>query len=231
MPEFRSDKGMIRGDIDIKSATNATIACVKWLDNTSVHIISSFDSGMTTTNVTCRKKGQSDKINIKCPTVVKSYNENMGGVDKYDRLKVAYEVDRRSKTRFYLRIIFDMMDQLLVNANILYNSLDKVQKMSSREFRLHVVRALCEESKCRKRSTKVCDTQAHKKAWLSSHHLEQTTVSHLPAVLSNSNRRRCALYKIKKFERKAGFECRTCNVGLCLTQERNCFFEYHQPEN
>ena len=45
----------------------------------------------------------------------------MGGVDKHDRLKVAYEVDRRSKTRFYIRIAFDMMDQLLVNANILYN--------------------------------------------------------------------------------------------------------------
>ena len=163
MPEFRSDKGMIRGDVDVKSATNAPIACVKWLDNKSVHIISSCDSGMSTTNVTRRKKGQSDKINIKCPTVVKSYNENMDGVDKHDRLKVAYEVDRRSKTRFYLCIIFDMMDQLLVNANILYNSLDKVQKMSSREFRLHVVRALCEESKCRKRSTKVCDTQAQRK--------------------------------------------------------------------
>ena len=42
----------------------------------------------------------------------------MGGVDRHDRLKVAYEVDRRSKPRFYLRIVFDMFDQLLVNANI-----------------------------------------------------------------------------------------------------------------
>ena len=111
---------MSRGDIDVKSASNALITCVKWLDNKGVH------NGISTTNVTRQKKGQSDKITLKCLTVVKSYNENIGGVDKHGRMKVVYEVDR-SKTRFYLHIAFDMMDQLLVNANILYNSIDGVQ--------------------------------------------------------------------------------------------------------
>ena len=57
-----------------------------------------------------RLKGQANKIAIKCPTVVHSYNQKMGGLDKHDRFKVAYEVDKRSKSRFYLRIIFNMMD-------------------------------------------------------------------------------------------------------------------------
>ena len=36
---------------------------------------------MSFTNVKRRKKGQSNKIAIKCPTLIKTYNENMGGVD------------------------------------------------------------------------------------------------------------------------------------------------------
>ena len=151
----------------------------------------------------------------------------MGGVDRHNRLKVAYEVDRRSKTRFYLQILFDMFDQLLVNANILYNSLH-FQKMPSCEFRLNVIKALCVECKCRKRLTKVFDAP-NKKVRVNSPHLEQLT-SHLPLVLENSNRRRCVHCKMNKMDRKAGFECTVCNVGLCVNKERNCFLSYHQAK-
>ena len=227
MPEFRNDKDMARGDIEVKNETNAPIICVMWVDNKSVHLISSYDNGMSFTNVKRRKKGQSNKIAIKCPTIIKTYNENMGGVYRHGRLKVAYEVDRRSKTRFYLQIVFDMFDQLLVNSNILYNSLH-VQKMPSPEFRLNVIKALCEESKCRKRLTKVFDAP-NKKMRVNSLHLEQVT-SHLPLVLENSNRGRCILCKMNKMDRKAGFECTVCNVGLCINKERNCFLSYHQAK-
>ena len=57
--------------------------------------------------------------------------------------------------------------------------------------------------------------------------LEQP-VLHLPTVLMNTNRRQCASCKINTKDRKAGFEYNACNVGLCLTQERNCFALYHQ---
>ena len=56
MPEFRNDKDMARGDIVVKNATNAPIICVKWVDNKSVHLISSCDNGMYFTNVKRRKK-------------------------------------------------------------------------------------------------------------------------------------------------------------------------------
>ena len=203
---------MSRGDIDVKSASNAPITCVKWLDNKGVHLLSSWDNGISTTNVTRRKKGQSDKITLKCPTVVKSYNEYAGGVDKHDRLKVAYEVDRRSKTSVYLRIAFDMMDQLLVDANILYNSIEGVQNMASREFGLEVAKALCEGSKNRKRSIKVTDT-TDKNILIGNPQLLEQPVLHLPAVLMNTNRRRCALCKINNKDIKAGFECNVYSLS------------------
>ena len=53
MPEFRNDKDMARGDIEVK---NAPIICVKWVDNKSVHLISSCDNGMSFTNVKRREK-------------------------------------------------------------------------------------------------------------------------------------------------------------------------------
>ena len=113
MLEFRNDKDMARGDIEVKNATNALIICNKWVDNKSVHLISSCDNGMSFTNVKRGEKGQSNKFTLKCPTLIKTY-ENMGGVESHVRLKVAYVVDQRSKTRFCLQIVFDMFDQLLV---------------------------------------------------------------------------------------------------------------------
>ena len=65
--------------------------------------------------------------------------------------------------------------------------------MPSPEFRLNAIKALCEESKGRKRSTKVFDAP-NKKVRVNSPHLEQLT-SHWPLVSENSNRRRCVLCK------------------------------------
>ena len=52
--------------------------------------------------------------------MVKEYNEYMGGVDLNDQYKALYELDRKSKYRFYLRIFFDMMDTAVVNAALIF---------------------------------------------------------------------------------------------------------------
>ena len=49
MLEFRNDNLMSRGDIDVKSASNAPITSVKWVDNKGVHLLSSCDNGISTT--------------------------------------------------------------------------------------------------------------------------------------------------------------------------------------
>ena len=56
-----------------------------------------------------RVKGSKDKVNVTCPSVIQEYNQFMGGVDLSDQMKVTYEVDRRSKFRFYLRVFFDIL--------------------------------------------------------------------------------------------------------------------------
>ena len=63
---------MSRGDMDIKSAKNVSIMCVKWVDNKCVHLLSSCDDGHATANVLRRVKGRAQKIAVQFPTVVQS---------------------------------------------------------------------------------------------------------------------------------------------------------------
>ena len=59
-----------------------------------------------------------------------------------------------------------------------------------------------------------------KKILIDTPQLLEQPVLHLPAVLRNTNRRRCALCKINNKDRKARFECNSCNVGLCLNTRK-----------
>ena len=48
----------------------------------------------------------------------------MGGVDIMDKTTAAYRLHCKSKYRFYLRMVFDLIDAVLVNSNIVYTKLD-----------------------------------------------------------------------------------------------------------
>ena len=63
-------------------------------------------------------KDSKDKVKVSCPSVIEEYNQFMEGVDLSDQMKVTYEVGRRSKSRFYLRVFFDFLDIAVVNSNI-----------------------------------------------------------------------------------------------------------------
>ena len=72
-----------------------------------------------------RSKGQNSKFPIPCPKMVKEYNNNMGGVDLMDQKTAAYKLDRKASSgRYYLRLIFDLLDMVCVNAHAVYKALD-----------------------------------------------------------------------------------------------------------
>ena len=59
-----------------------------------------------------------------CPSVVKEYNNGMGGVDLLDQRTAAYKLDRKSSSgRYYLRLFFDLMDIAAVNSHVVYKAL------------------------------------------------------------------------------------------------------------
>ena len=40
----------------------------------------------------------------------------MGGVDKSDQMKKAYEIDHRYKFKYYMRLFHSMLDTMVVNS-------------------------------------------------------------------------------------------------------------------
>ena len=65
----------------------------------------------------------------------------MVGVDLIDQVTSTYHHDRRSKTRYYLRLFFDLWGMTLVNAYIVYCKL-KQQKLSHFNFQAVVAKSL-----------------------------------------------------------------------------------------
>ena len=81
-------------------------------------------------------------MKVSCPAVIREYNTYMGGVDLCDQMKVSYEVDRRSKVRFYLRVFFDFLDINVVNSKIVYDKIQSTAAIPSMDFRFSLAHSL-----------------------------------------------------------------------------------------
>ena len=123
MPQIKKDKEMKRGDYQSKFYNH--IACVKWYDKKYVMLLGSHLEEITSISTVQRRlKGSSSKIPVNCQNGIKLYNCKMSGVDLMNQLKSAYQLDRRSKFRFYLRLFSDLFDVALVNSFIVYKKLE-----------------------------------------------------------------------------------------------------------
>ena len=67
------------------------------------------------------KKDQCQKTQVPCPDVIKIYNKGMGDVDLTDQRAAASHLDQKSTIRFYLGIVFNLMDAACANSYIDYN--------------------------------------------------------------------------------------------------------------
>ena len=192
---------------------------VKWVDNKSVHIITTKNSCDSELTVMRRKKGQAEKATFPCPSVIKEYNTHMGGVDKHDRLTKTNQIDRRSKFRFYLRLAFDFFDQSIVNAQIAWDVLHPEENISSKDFRLAVSKGLVADFSSRERLT--ASAPVNKKRCVDIQPSRDGL--HLPIRIPRARCQVC--YPSKDFKTQWG--CELCTGGFCMNLNRNCFAEFH----
>ena len=108
MPVLTPDKEMKCGEHDWFSSNYLSV--IKWMDNKSVILLSNYFNPKETQQIERRVKGSKDKVKVTCPSVIQEHNLFMGGDDLSDQTKATYEVDRRSKFCFYLRVFFDFLD-------------------------------------------------------------------------------------------------------------------------
>ena len=134
MPQMKKDKEMKPGDYQCKFYNH--IACIKWYDSKSVMLLGSHLEEITSISTVQRRlKGSSSKIPVNWSNGIKLYNSKMGGVDLMDQLKSAYQLDQRSKFRFYLRLFFDLFDVALVNYFIVHKKLEN-KDLTLKEFKI-----------------------------------------------------------------------------------------------
>ena len=113
---------MKRSDIECYEDGKEGIATIKWMDDRSVLMITTVDSCYLTTTVKRRQKGTSEKRSVVCPEIIKTYNYNLGGVDKSDQMIATRNWDRKALGKFYLGLHFDYLEQAMVNAKIAYEA-------------------------------------------------------------------------------------------------------------
>uniref|UniRef100_A0A6B0V4K9 Putative piggybac transposable element-derived n=1 Tax=Ixodes ricinus TaxID=34613 RepID=A0A6B0V4K9_IXORI len=223
---FPSDKKIKRGDIASFSADG--IACVKWKDNQAVLLLSNFISPIQTVLVQRRSAGRKERMDVPCPLVVKEYNKAMGGVDLMDQKKVTYEVDRRSKIKYYLRIFFYLLDIGVNNAYICYMKLQaknaNTPALTSLEFRQAVARSLIGSFSSHQRGvTGIVQTQIRVATFT-----QPITPEHQMA--KGDSRKRCAYCTKSKVENRTFNYCTVCEVHLYFIVARNCFQEFHNAK-
>ena len=159
MPKLKDDKKMVRGDSDFQFPKN--VICCKWFDNKPVLLLATNIEGMDgTSNVMRRSKGSATKTPVSCPNIIKMYNVSMSGVDVIDQKTAAYRLGRKSKTRFYWRIFFDLIDIVIVNSHIVYTKFGN--SISLLDFKIVVSKSLIERYSNRQRSFPLSRTSKRK---------------------------------------------------------------------
>lgn len=225
MPTFETVKRRKRerGAIDHFSASG--ISVVRWFDNKDVYLCSNFIPPMQVSSVKRRAIGSAEKINVQCPMIVQKYNQFMGGVDLMDQNKETYGLDRKSKAKYYLRILFDFLDIAISNRYVVYEQFcieNKLQHLTRYDFKRFVAKGLIGNYTNRQRQG---NTGVKRSTMMRA---SETVVPDINHRLTKSDKRvRCAVCP-RNMDRKSNNVCLQCNLHFCYTAERDCFAIYHQ---
>ena len=214
---LNADKQMKRGEHDWLACD--TISATKWMDNRSVILLSNYHNPSVVQEINRRVKGSKEKVKVSCPAVIREYNTYMGGVDLCDQMKVSYEVDRRSKVRFYLRVFFDFLDISVVNWKTVYGKIQSTAAMSSMDFRFSLARSMIGTFSNWKRAIPTSQPSKRSKGEITM------VLDHLPQFAAT--RTRCAYCSLNKLENRTFIRCMKCHIPPCLQKEGNCFYEHH----
>lgn len=121
-----------------------------------MHLLITFVGAYPDTRAKRWDEKTKQRIDVKCPSVVKICNKFMGGVDLLDSLLALYRTKVCTK-KYYLRIYFNMLDLCCVFAWLLYRhasddcGVSRKQQLSLFDFKADVAQSLCWLGKAKKR--------------------------------------------------------------------------------
>lgn len=216
---------------------------VRWKDNKVVTLMST-DVGVEPRSSVYRYCSDTKrKEHVSCPCLIKSYNANIGGIDKSDMLVHLYRTPLRAK-RWYMRLFAYAIDVSLTNAWIMYRRDSKAlgvnDGLSLKNFRIQVFKTASSSqsmtSRPRRSSAPLpgsSSTSADIPKPIRGHrsHVPDYSVRfdvslfHAPVY---SSRQTCKQCSRKGNIMRSNLVCRVCQVHLCINAEHNCFVKYHE---
>ena len=144
----------------------------------------------------------------------------MAGVDLMEQLKLAYQLDRRSKFRFYLHLLFDQFDVALVDSHIVYKKLEN-KDLPLKEFKMCMALKLNPSFV----SWKLSCLNHHLSKCIKTQRPGPILPSHFPTFLET--KRRCTVCFQAVKQNRTFPTCSTCDVALCLQNVRSILLQYH----
>lgn len=225
-----ADKDLQRGSYDYR-CSSLGISVYKWKDNKVVYLASNFHGSEEVTVSRTQKDGQ--KIDVLAPSVVRDYNNFMGGVDHADRLRAVYGLDRRSK-KWWQRIFWGLIDMAFVNSYVIFS--DIREKIPLLEYRRGIALGLMAQQKCKTVKRRSQDVphqpQCKKRRGVSYSVSADVRLGNRGAhwIKFTDRRGRCEVCSVNKVQSRPHSVCSLCNVFLCCNEKKNCFSIYHGVE-
>ena len=101
-----------------RSDANSGTVLVRWFDNKSVQLVSTYSSPAISDTVKHWKQSSKQHILVLCPEIVKYYNSAVGGVDLANMLVALYTSPMKTH-RWYLKVLIHCVDICKVNSWLL----------------------------------------------------------------------------------------------------------------
>ena len=215
LSEVFKTKKLRRGDV--YSEKVGQVLCLKWKDKRDVLLLSTIHDDVAMVDILRRSRTVAGGIErIQKPKVIDDYNQHMGGVDQSDQL-VMYYGYAHQQTKWWKRVLFHLVDLLLVNASILYNSVNE-KKLTQMEFRIEVAKGLLKGY-----------TKHQPKHFTVSRDLplrltERPFPERIPSDCPYGGRLLCDVCRVRGDKRsRTQYRCKVCKVALHV----ECFEAYH----
>jgi hypothetical protein len=208
------------------SCFTTDMMALKWMDKREVSLLSTYhDSDMTTTTT---HSGSKEK-----PSVVVTYNKNMGAVDLTDQMLVAYPVERKRHKVWYKKQFRHLLNQTVLNSYILYKKDNPGTKVTHLLFRMKLIERLLE---CHHHAEQIPRRGRPSREEFNPLRL---TGRHFPKFIpanevKEAPTRRCKVCCShvdkdgKKIRKETRYFCQDCDVALCPAP---CFETYHTKHN
>lgn len=226
----------------ISNIYGVDVTSLSWKDNRIVNLVSTYvgtkpisdTNNSETQPLTVKRFDKKDKSvkNIPCPQIIKDYNRHMGGVDLMDSSMGRHKIMMKSR-KWTNRVFYHLLDMTCINAWLLYKRINKgrpgFKELRLVDFKLEVADALFSfnTKAAPERGRPSLEKQILEKRRRPNAQPIPPTDTRLDLTdhwTTMDKKGRC---KMPNCTGQTRMFCTKCKINLCITSDKNCFFDYH----